>query len=115
MTLNDLERFLNDECREILRRVIQGFLDERGPGEVTEQVVNAAGQALTHRRLNSRAMTTTYSSDLTDPAQDFVLFTSDGFWIFPIRAVQGQRRRARDAKHFTMTARAKPTESPFLV
>jgi hypothetical protein len=60
MTLNDLEQFLNDEGREIFRRCIQGFLDERGPGAVDEPVIDAKDLEHTHRRMNSRSVTTTF-------------------------------------------------------
>lgn len=60
MTLSDLEQFLNDEGPEILRRCIQGFLDERGPGAVADAVVDATGREHTHRRLNSRSITTIF-------------------------------------------------------
>src|SRR5262249_31161684 len=60
MTHSDLEQFLNDEGREILRRCVQGYLDERGPGAVCEPVVDASGQQHTHRRLNSRSLTTIF-------------------------------------------------------
>lgn len=60
MTLGDLEQFLNDEGREILRRCIQGYLDERGPGAVDEPVIDAKNVKHTHRRLNTRTVTTTF-------------------------------------------------------
>src|SRR5215813_8066132 len=60
MTHNELEQFLNDEGREILRRCVQGYLDERGPGAVADPVVDASGQQHTHRRLNSRSLTTIF-------------------------------------------------------
>jgi hypothetical protein len=60
MTLDDLEQFLNDEGREILRRCIQGFLDERGPGAVDEPVIDAKDLEHRHRRENTRSVTTTF-------------------------------------------------------
>jgi hypothetical protein len=60
MTLDDLEQFLTDEGREILRRCIQGFLDERGPGAVDEPVIDAKELEHSHRRLNTRPVTTTF-------------------------------------------------------
>lgn len=60
MTLNDLEQFLDDEGREILRRCIQGFLNERGPGAVDEPVIDANDLEHTHCRLNTRSVTTTF-------------------------------------------------------
>jgi len=70
MTLDDLEQFLTDEGREILRRCIQGFLDERGPGAVDEPVIDAKDQEHTHRRLNTRSMTTTFG-DVTVSRQGY--------------------------------------------
>jgi hypothetical protein len=70
MTLNDLEQFLNDEGREILRRLIQGFLDERGPGAVDEPVIDAKDLEHTHRRLNTRSVTTTFG-DVTVGRQGY--------------------------------------------
>jgi hypothetical protein len=60
MPLNDLEQFLTDEGREILRRCIQGFLDERGPGAVNEPVIDAKDMEHSHRRMNTRSVTTTF-------------------------------------------------------
>jgi hypothetical protein len=70
MTLNDLEQFLTDEGREILRRCIQGFLDERGPGAVNEPVIDAKNLEHTHHRLNTRPVTTTFG-DVTVSRQGY--------------------------------------------
>jgi hypothetical protein len=60
MTHSELEQFLNLEGREILRRIFQGYIDERGHGAVTEPVVDAMGQEHTHQRLHSRSLTTIF-------------------------------------------------------
>ena len=70
MTLNDLEQFLNDEGREILRRCIQGFLDERGPGAVDQSVIDAKDLKHTHLRMDTRSVTTTFG-DVTVTRQGY--------------------------------------------
>src|SRR6266508_876917 len=50
MNHSELEQFLNASGREMLRRIFQGYLDERGPGAVAEPVVDANGQEHTHQR-----------------------------------------------------------------
>ena len=66
MTHSDLEQFLNRDGREILRRIFQGYLDERGAGAVTEPVVDAIGQEHTHQRLHSRSITTIFGEVTLD-------------------------------------------------
>jgi len=56
-TVSDLEQFLDLDGREMLRRFAQAYLDERGPGAVTESVVDSNGQEHTHQRLHSRSIT----------------------------------------------------------
>src|SRR5262245_15893576 len=60
MTHSELEQFLNIDGREMLRRIFQGYLDERGPGAVTEPVLDANGQEHTHQRLHSRSLKTIF-------------------------------------------------------
>jgi len=60
MTHSELEQFLDVDGREMLRRIFQAYLDERGSGAVTEPVVNANGQEHTHQRLHSRSLTTIF-------------------------------------------------------
>ena len=60
MTHSELEQFLDASGREMLRLIYQGYLDERGPGAVTEPVVDANGQEHTHQRLHSRSLTTIF-------------------------------------------------------
>src|SRR5262249_22357394 len=60
MTHRELEQFLDLEGRELLRRLFQAHLDERGPGLVTEPVVDAVGQEHPHQRLHSRSLTTIF-------------------------------------------------------
>lgn len=56
MKHHELEQLIETEGRELLRLLLQAHLDERGPGAVSEPVVNAAGKSLTHRRLHPRAV-----------------------------------------------------------
>lgn len=66
MTHSELEQFLDTDGREILRRLYQGYLDERGPGAVTEPVLDANGQEHTHQRLHSRSLTTIFGEVTLD-------------------------------------------------
>lgn len=61
-TVSNLEEFLNLEGREILRLLVQGYLDEQGPGSVAEPVVDSNGQQHTHQRLHSRSIVTLFGS-----------------------------------------------------
>lgn len=62
MTHSELEQFLNLDGREILRRIFQGYIDERGPGAVAEPVVDATGQEHTHQCLHARSLTTIFGA-----------------------------------------------------
>lgn len=66
MTHSELEQFLDVDGREILRRIFQGYLDERGPGAVAEPVVDATGQERTHQRLHSRSLQTIFGEVTLD-------------------------------------------------
>jgi hypothetical protein len=66
MTHSELEQFLNLDGREILRRIFQGYLDERGPGAVAEPVVDSNGQEHRHQRLHSRSLTTIFGEVTLD-------------------------------------------------
>src|SRR5262249_15587692 len=66
MTHSELEQFLDVEGHEILRRILQGYLDERGPGAVAEPVLDANGQEHTHQRLHSRSITTIFGEVTPD-------------------------------------------------
>ncbi len=60
MTHSELEQFLNQDGREMLRLMLQAHFDERSPGEVSEPVIDAQGQEHTHRRLHSRSLKTIF-------------------------------------------------------
>ena len=66
MTHSELEQFLDLEGRELLRQMFQAHLDERGPGAVTESVVDANGQEHTHQRLHSRSLRTIFGEVTVD-------------------------------------------------
>jgi len=66
MTHSELEQFLDVDGREMLRRIYQGYLDERGPGAVAEPVVDANGQEYTHQRLHFRSLTTIFGEVTLD-------------------------------------------------
>ena len=61
-TISDLEQFLDLDGRELLLRFAQAYLDERGPGIVTEAVVDAHGQEHTHQRLQARSLKTSFGN-----------------------------------------------------
>jgi len=62
MTHGDLEEQLRTEGFELLRRLFQGHLDARRPGEVAETVVGADGAARTHRREGERQLMTIFGA-----------------------------------------------------
>jgi hypothetical protein len=60
MSHSELEQLLEVEGRELLRRILQGRLDERGPGAVTEPVIDSEGREHTHQRVNTRSIKTIF-------------------------------------------------------
>ena len=60
MTHTQLEKLLEIEGRELLRRLLQAHLDERSPGTVAERVVGSDGQARTHQRSHTRQLETIF-------------------------------------------------------
>jgi hypothetical protein len=56
MTHSEVEQIIEVEGRELLRRMLQGHLDERSPGEVSEPVVDCEGNTHTHCRVHSRSL-----------------------------------------------------------
>jgi hypothetical protein len=62
MSHSDVERMLEQEGRELLRRMFQAHLDMRGPGEVTGPVVGADEVERTHARLHERKLTTVFGT-----------------------------------------------------
>lgn len=53
MTESEVENLIETEGRELLRRLLQAHLDERGPGKVAEPVVDKNQREHTHQRLES--------------------------------------------------------------
>jgi hypothetical protein len=60
MKLNQVEELLETEGRELLRRLLQGHLDERSPGAVEEPVLDASGRNHSQRRLHTRSIKTIF-------------------------------------------------------
>lgn len=50
MTHSEVENLIDDEGREILRRLFEGYLRSRSPGKAEGEVKNAEGVVLTHTR-----------------------------------------------------------------
>jgi len=62
MTHADVERLLQSEGAELLRRMYQGHLDARGVGEAAGAVVGADGIARTHARVSERPLVTVFGA-----------------------------------------------------
>lgn len=60
MTHAEVERLLEADGREVIRRLFQGHLDARGAGEATAAVVGADGQHRTHVRVSDRELATVF-------------------------------------------------------
>lgn len=54
MTHSELEQFLNQDGRELLRLMLQAHLDERAPGEVSEPVIDAIREISCPRASSAR-------------------------------------------------------------
>lgn len=60
MTHADLERMLDKEGRELIRRLLQDHLDLRGPGETVQEVVGSGGIRRPHARRRERQLETIF-------------------------------------------------------
>ena len=60
MTHAEVERLLQTDGTELLRRLFQGHLDARGVGEATTPVVGADTVARTHARISDRELVTVF-------------------------------------------------------
>jgi hypothetical protein len=60
MKLNHVEEFLESDGRELLRRLLQGHLNERSPGVVEAPVLDAKGRNHSHLRLQTRSIKTIF-------------------------------------------------------
>jgi hypothetical protein len=62
MSHSDMERFLQREGTELLRRMYQGYLDQRGPGEALQAVRAASGLKRPRQRLHQRSLETSFGT-----------------------------------------------------
>ena len=62
MSESDLERELNRRGQELMRKLLQGHLDQRSPGEAAEPVEGADGVERSERRLHGRQLETTFGT-----------------------------------------------------
>src|SRR6266542_39537 len=60
MTHAEVERLLQAEGTELLRRMFQGHLDARGVGDATAPVVSTDGVERTHARISERDLVTIF-------------------------------------------------------
>jgi hypothetical protein len=60
MSHSDLEREMETEGRELLRRLFQAHVDVRGPGAVSGPVVGGDGIERTHSRIHDRRLATVF-------------------------------------------------------
>ena len=62
MSESDLERELNRRGQELLRKLLQGHLDQRGPGEAAGPVEGKDGVERSERRVHERHLETTFGT-----------------------------------------------------
>ena len=62
MSESDLERELNRRGQELLRKLLQGHLDQRSPGEAAGPVAGADGVERAERRVHERHLETTFGT-----------------------------------------------------
>lgn len=62
MTHSQLESLIESEGRELLRRLLQGHLDERSPGTSTSPVLDALDNTLSHQRTHTRQLETLFGT-----------------------------------------------------
>ena len=62
MRESDLERELNRRGQQLLRKLLQGHLDQRSPGEAAGPVEGADGVERSERRLHDRRLETTFGT-----------------------------------------------------
>ena len=60
LTHDKVEKLVEREGREMLRRMLQAHFDERSQRSVTAVVVDAVGVAHTHKRMHTRTLETIY-------------------------------------------------------
>ena len=62
MSESDLERELHRRGQELIRQLLQGHLDQRGPGEAAGPVAGADGVERPERRVHDRRLETTFGT-----------------------------------------------------
>ncbi|MCY4632970.1 MAG: ISKra4 family transposase [Acidobacteria bacterium] len=62
MSESDIERELNRRGQELMRKLLQGHLDQRSPGEAAGPVEGADGVERSERRLHDRQLETTFGT-----------------------------------------------------
>ena len=62
MSESDLERELHRRGQELIRQLLQGHLDQRGPGEATGPVTGADGVERPEQRVHERRLETTFGT-----------------------------------------------------
>ena len=62
MSESDLERELHRRGQELIRQLLQGHLDQRGPGEAAGPVAGADGVEREERRVHDRRLETTFGT-----------------------------------------------------
>lgn len=60
MTHSELERWIEKEGREVMRQLLQGHLDLRGPAEAVQEVRAADGGERASKRLHERTLATVF-------------------------------------------------------
>ena len=66
MTHSELERWIEQEGREVMRQLLQGHLDLRGPAEAVEEVRDADGGERTSKRRHRRTLATVFGAVTVD-------------------------------------------------
>ncbi len=62
MSESDIERELHRRGQELMRKLLQGRLEQRSPGEATGPVAGADGVERSERRVHQRRLETTFGS-----------------------------------------------------
>jgi len=62
MTHSELENLIDSQGRELLRRLLQAHLDERGPGTTVTPVLGADSEHRSHLRLHTRHLETLFGT-----------------------------------------------------
>ena len=60
MNLSELEEYLHEEGRELLRNLLTAHLEERGVGDVGPEIMGADGMKRTHRYLRTKKIKTLF-------------------------------------------------------